>query len=361
MMPDILRKEETAFAGDDRVVPFQVEGLDVRGRAVTLGPLTDTILSRHKYPAPVARLLSETIALTVLLGTSLKFQGKLIIQTQTDGPVNLLVADFTAPDGVRAYARFDDEALAQAVKDGKTEPHELLGKGVLAFTIDQGANTQRYQGIVALDGETLEEAAAAYFRQSEQIPTKVRLASAELFDRDENGKPRHTYRAGGLLVQFLPEAPERMRQRDLHGGDGDDGAHALEDDDTWAEAQMLASTADAEELTDPGQGVERLLYRLFHERGVRAYNAQPVFDRCSCSEDKIRGVISGFSAEEIASTVEEDEITVTCEFCSTTYRFKPEEFSQALQAGGIEGKRGYGDVERLAGLVFHVVMPVHHA
>lgn len=313
------------FAGDDRVVPFQVEGLDVRGRAVTLGPLTDAILSRHNYPAPVARLLSETIALTVLLGTSLKFEGKLIVQTQTDGPVNFLVADFTAPEAVRAYARFNEDALAAAVKAGETEPHQLLGKGVLAFTIDQGEHTQRYQGIVALDGETLEEAAAAYFRQSEQIPTKVKLASAELFDRDAEGKPRHSYRAGGLVVQFLPEAPERMRQRDLHGGDGDAG-YDFEEDDTWAEAQTLAATAGPEELTDPDVGVERLLFRLFHERGVRVYDAQPVYDRCSCSEDKIRGVLAGFSAEEIASTIEDGEIRVTCEFCSTRYRFKPDEF-----------------------------------
>jgi molecular chaperone Hsp33 len=325
MTPDTLHPGQAGFAGDDRVLPFQVEGLDVRGRAVTLGPLTDAILSRHNYPAPVARLLSETIALTVLLGTSLKFQGKLIIQTQTDGAVSFLVADFTAPDGVRAYARFDEEAVASAIRDGRTEPHELLGKGILAFTIDQGADMQRYQGIVPLEGETLEEAAASYFRQSEQIPTRVKLASAEFYDRDENGKPRHSYRAGGLVVQFLPEAPERMRQRDLHGGDGDTG-HLFEEDDTWAEAQMLAATAGAEELTDPGLGVERLLFRLFHERGVRVFDAQPVFDRCSCSEDKIRGVLSGFSAEEIASTIEEGEIRATCEFCSTTYRFKPEEF-----------------------------------
>jgi molecular chaperone Hsp33 len=325
MTTDTFHPGPAGFAGDDRVVPFQVEGLDVRGRAVTLGPLTNTILNRHNYPAPVARLLSETIALTVLLGTSLKFEGKLIVQTQSDGPVSFLVADFTAPDGVRAYARFDEDALALAIKEGRTEPHELLGKGVLAFTIDQGAHTQRYQGIVALDGETLEEAAASYFRQSEQIPTRVKLASAEFFDRDENGKPRHTYRAGGLVVQFLPEAPDRMRQRDLHGGDGDPG-HAFEEDDTWAEAQMLASTAGAEELTDPDLGVERLLFRLFHERGVRVYDAQPVFDRCSCSEEKIRGVISGFSAEEIQSTIEEGEIRATCEFCSTIYRFEPAEF-----------------------------------
>jgi molecular chaperone Hsp33 len=325
MTPDTLHPGQPGFTGDDHVVPFQVEGMDVRGRAVTLGPLTSTILRRHNYPAPVARLLSETIALTVLLGTSLKFEGKLILQTQTDGPVSFLVADFTAPDGMRAYARFDEDAVREAVKEGRTEPHELLGKGVLAFTIDQGTNSQRYQGIVPLDGETLEEAAAAYFRQSEQIPTRVKLASAEFYDRDEDGKPRHSYRAGGLVVQFLPEAPERMRHRDLHGGDGDTRQDFAEDD-TWEEAQMLAATTGVEELTDPGVGVERLLYRLFHERGVRVYDAQPVFERCSCSEDKIRGVLSGFSAEEIQSTIEDGEITATCEFCSTTYRFKPEEF-----------------------------------
>lgn len=317
----------TGLAGDDRVVPFQVEGLDVRGRAVSLGPLTDAILSRHDYPAPVARLLSEAIALTVLLGTSLKFEGKLIVQTQTDGPVNFLVADFTAPDGVRGYARFDERAVEAAKAAGRTEPHELLGKGVLAFTIDQGEHTQRYQGIVALDGETLEEAAAAYFRQSEQIPTRVKLASAELYDRDADGKPRHTWRAGGMVVQFLPQAPERMRQRDLHGGDGYT-AGDFEEDETWAEAQMLASTVAPEELTDPDLGVERLLYRLFHERGVRVYDAQPVHDRCSCSREKLKGVLSGFTAEEIDSTIEDGEIRVECEFCSTTYRFDPVEFQK---------------------------------
>lgn len=208
---------EFDFAGDDHVVPFQVEGLDVRGRAVQLGPMLDAILERHNYPLPVARLVAETVVLTVLLGTSLKFDGKLIVQTKSDGPVDLVVADFATPDRVRAYARFNEEALEEALKDGRTQSHELLGKGVLAFTIDQGAHTQRYQGIVALDGATLEEIAGVYFRQSEQIPTKVRLGVAELLDRDENGKPRHRWRAGGMVAQFLPDAPERMRQPDLSG------------------------------------------------------------------------------------------------------------------------------------------------
>jgi molecular chaperone Hsp33 len=317
------------FAGDDHVVPFQVEGLDVRGRAVQLGPVLDAILARHDYPTPVARLLAEAIVLTVLLGTSLKFEGKFTVQTKGDGPVDLLVADFTTPENVRAYARFDEEALAKAVAEGRTEPEQLLGEGVLAFTIDQGRFTQPYQGIVALDGASLEDIAGTYFRQSEQIPTRVRLGSAELFDRDENGKPRHRWRAGGLIAQFLPEAPERMRQPDIHGGDGDTGLRDHVEDDAWAEARSLVETIDADELTDPQVGTERLLYRLFHERGVRVYEPKAVYDRCSCSRDKLKGVLTGFTAEEIEASQENGEIAVTCEFCSTTYSFDVAEIDAA--------------------------------
>ncbi|MBX9469445.1 MAG: Hsp33 family molecular chaperone [Rhizobium sp.] len=320
---------EFGFAGDDRVVPFQVEGLDVRGRAVQLGPLINTILDRHAYPAPVARLLAEAIVLTVLIGTSLKFEGRFTVQTKGDGPVDLLVADFTSPESVRAYARFDEQAVADAVAEGRASPEQLLGAGVLAFTIDQGSFMQPYQGIVPLDGTSLEDIAGVYFRQSEQIPTRVRLGAAELFDRDENGKPRRTWRAGGLIAQFLPEAPERMRQPDLHGGDGDDRHTDLHGDEAWDEARMLVDTIDADELTDPQVGIERLLFRLFHERGVRAYEPQAVHDRCSCSRERLKGVLQGFTAEEIEASTEDGQITVSCEFCSTDYHFEPSELTPA--------------------------------
>lgn len=318
---------EFDFAGDDHVVPFQIEGLDARGRAVQLGPMLDTILARHDYPEPVARLLAETIVLTVLLGTSLKFDGKLIVQTQTEGPVDLLVADFASPDSVRAYARFDEKALAEAVAANRLEPHELLGKGILAFTIDQGAHMQRYQGIVELDGASLEEIATAYFRQSEQIPTKLRLGVAQLYERGEDGQAVHHWRAGGLVVQFLPEAPERMRQRDLPGGDAPEGVEipGFEEDDLWSEAKMLVDTIEMDELTDPRVGSERLLFRLFHERGVRVFEPARVLDKCSCSREKIKTVLDNFSAEEIEESVEDGRIAVTCEFCSTQYSFLPSE------------------------------------
>ncbi|KQY49053.1 MULTISPECIES: Hsp33 family molecular chaperone [Rhizobium/Agrobacterium group] len=311
------------YAGDDHVVPFQVEGLDVRGRAVQLGPMLDAILERHNYPLPVARLVAETVVLTVLLGTSLKFEGKLIIQTKSNGPVDLVVADFATPDRVRAYARYNEEALKIAEENGLTQPQHLLGDGVLAFTIDQGAHMQRYQGIVPLDGASLEEIAGVYFRQSEQIPTKVRLGVAELLDRDENGKPRHRWRAGGMVAQFLPETLERMRQPDLPGGDGADDS--FEVDDLWDEASVMVQTIDADELTDPTVGTERLLYRLFHERGVKVYPPQAVYDKCSCSREKLRDVLASLSQDDIDHAAEDGLVSVTCEFCSTTYRFEATE------------------------------------
>lgn len=321
--------DDLDFAGDDKVVPFQVEGLDVRGRAVQVGPLLNAILERHDYPAAVARLLAEATVLTALIGTSLKFSGKLTLQTKGDGPVDLLVADFTAPESMRAYARFDEERLAAAIAEGATSPEQLLGTGILAFTIDQGAGMQPYQGIVPLDGSSLEDIAGVYFRQSEQLPTRVRLGVAEFFDRDGEGKPRHGWRAGGVIAQFLPQAPERLRMRDLHGGDGDESGHEVQEDDAWMEAVTLLNTVDTDELTDPQVPVERLLFRLFHESGVRIYDPQAVFDRCSCSRDKIKGVLSGFTAEEIKASEEDGAIAVTCEFCSTTYRYDVSEFENA--------------------------------
>ncbi len=322
---------EFGFAGDDHVVPFEVVPLDVRGRIVQLGPMLDQILGRHDYPEPVARLLAEACVLTVLLGTLAKFDGKLIVQTRTDGPVDMLVADFATPRSLRAYARFDADRVAQAVAAGEATTAGLLGKGVMALTIDQGSHTTRYQGVVELDGSSLEEVARAYFRQSEQIPTEVRLAVAKLMTAGEGG-PSEGWRAGGLLAQFLPEAPDRMVVRDLPGdGATDEDGEAVPVDDAWQEAQMLVSTVEASELTDPTVGAERLLYRLFHEHGVRVFEGVEVADECSCSRDRIRGILQGFSAEEIAESTDDGRIEVTCEFCSTSYAFDPSEFTPSRQ------------------------------
>nr|WP_026060538.1 Hsp33 family molecular chaperone [Pseudaminobacter salicylatoxidans] len=322
-MADKERKlGEFGFAGDDAVVPFEVGPLDVRGRIVQIGPLLDTILARHDYPEPVARLLAEAVVVTVLLGTSLKFEGKFILQTRTDGPVDMLVADFATPHAVRAYARFDAERLETLLAAGESAPETLLGSGVLALTIDQGPHTQRYQGVVQLENTSLEEAAKTYFRQSEQIPTDVRLAVGKQVVPGSGG--REHWRAGGLLAQFLPKAPERMRTPDIHGGDGDhDHAPRELADNAWQELLALSATIEPTELLDPMVGSERLLFRLFNEHGVRVFDSIEVRDQCSCSREKIQGILGGFSAEEIAESVEDGGvIRVNCEFCSKKYEFE---------------------------------------
>lgn len=326
------RLGEFGYAGDDHVVPFEIGPLDVRGRAVQLGPMLDAILSRHAYPEPVARLLAEACVLTVLLGTSLKFEGKFILQTRTDGPVDMLVVDFTTPQALRAYARFDADRLEALTAAGAVSSETLLGSGVLALTIDQGSHMQRYQGIVQLDGTSLEEAARTYFRQSEQIPTDVRLSVAKLVEPGGHEQ----WRAGGLLAQFLPDAPERMRVPDLPGGDdpgnpgGDAAEAALEPaDNSWQELLALLATVEPTELIDPTVGAERLLFRLFHEHGVRVFAGVQVTDQCSCSREKIHGILSGFTAEEIRDSTEDGKISVACEFCSTRYDFDPAEFAAA--------------------------------
>ena len=318
------------FAGDDNVVPFDVETLDIRGRAVQLGPLLDKVLGRHDYPEPVANLLAEAIVLTVLLGTSLKFDGKFILQTRTDGPVDMLVADIRTPGSVRAYARYDADLVKAAAAGGRVAPQDLLGAGVLALTVDQGANTQRYQGVVELDGASLEDVARVYFRQSEQIPTEVRLGVARQQLPGQNGARSH-WRAGGALMQFLPQSLDRMRVPDLPGGDGDDAEpdDTGPADDAWQTARALFLTLDPSELADPTVGTERLLYRVFHEQGVRVYDGTPVVDDCSCSREKIRQLLDGFTVEEIAESTENGSIRVNCEFCSTEYEFDPAEFEAA--------------------------------
>ena len=219
---EIPTRAPAATSADDTILPFQVEALDLRGRVVRFGPAIDTILSRHNYPVPVAKLLGEAIVLTVLLGSTLKFEGRFILQTQSDGPVRMLVIDYTTPGKVRACARFDAARVAAAIASGAADPGALLGHGHLAMTIDQGPDTARYQGIVALEGKDLEHAAHEYFLRSEQIPTRVRLAVAEELRAETDGA-RHRWRAGGLLLQFLPQSPERARQPDLDPGDVPEG------------------------------------------------------------------------------------------------------------------------------------------
>jgi len=310
----------SAVPVDDAVIPFEVNALDLRGRLTRLGPALDELLGKHDYPPAVGKLLGEAIVLTTLLGSSLKFEGRFILQTQTDGPVSFLIVDFQAPDRLRAYARYDRGRLKSGADSGA-----LLGKGHLAMTIDQGPDMSRYQGLVALDGGGLEAAAHEYFLRSEQIPTRVRIAVGEEWRGGEGGK--HRWRAGGLLVQFLPKAPERARQADLHPGDAPEGTvpHTVAEDDAWVEGQSLVSTVEDIELIDPALSGERLLYRLFHERGVRVFKPLPIHAQCSCSRDAVSSMLKSFEAKERAEMVKDGKVVVTCEFCSSVYEFTPKE------------------------------------
>ena len=316
---------------DDAIVPFSVESLDLRGRIVRLGPSLDDILSGHDYPRPISKLLGEAIVLTVLLGSSLKFDGRFILQTQADGPVRMLVVDFVSPGRVRACARFDARDLEQAIALGRDSPGELLGTGHLAMTIDQGPGMNRYQGMVALTGGSLEDAAHEYFLRSEQIPTRVRHAVAEEYNAA--GGPRPHWRAGGLMVQFLPATTERMRAPDLHPGDAPEGtgAHDLPEDEAWVEARSLVATAQDLELIDPGLSSERLLYRLFHEHGVRVFRPVDVESKCTCSREGVQTMLRSFPQDDRDHMVENGMISVTCEFCTSNYLFDPAEVADAAE------------------------------
>src|SRR6201996_303129 len=306
---------------DDSVLGFEVASLDLRGRLTRLGPGLDDLLAKHDYPAPVAKLLGKAIVLTTLLGSSLKFDGRFILQTQTDGPVPFLIVDFQAPDRLRAYARFD----AKEIKDGQ-DSGSLLGKGHLAMTIDQGPDMSRYQGLVALTGRTLEDAAHEYFLRSEQIPTRVRLAVGEEWRAGEGGA-RRRWRGGGMLLQFLPKASERARQADLDPGDAPEGTvmHTVTEDDAWVEGQSLIATVEDVELIDPDLSGERLLYRLFHERGVRVFAPLVLRAQCSCSREAVSAMLQSFAPEDRAEMVKDGKVVVTCEFCSSVYQFTPAE------------------------------------
>jgi len=311
---------------EDAILPFEVASLDLRGRVVRLGAALDQTLANHDYPAPVAKLLGEAIVLTVLLGSSLKFDGRFILQTQTDGPVRMLVVDFNSPGRIRACARFDRARVEAAIAARAASAGELLGSGHLAMTIDQGPDMSRYQGLVALSGGGLEDAAHEYFLRSEQIPTRVRLAVAEEISADKTG-PRHRWRAGGMLLQFLPKKAERMRGPDLDPGDAPEGTapHAVTEDDAWVAGRSLIATVEDIELIDPELSSERLLYRLFHEHGVRVFRAVEVEAKCSCSRQSVEAMLKSFSQDDRDHMVENGVISVTCEFCSSTYVFAPED------------------------------------
>ncbi len=296
-----------AHPADDLAAAFQIEGWPVRGRLVRLGATIDAILSAHDYPEPVAALLGEACTLAALVGSALKFEGRLIVQAQGDGPVRYVVADYDTRGHMRGYCRFDEAEVA-AASQGFARPgaRSLLGQGVFVMTLDRGPDFERTQGITPIEGESLSLAAEHYFQQSEQIPTRVRLSVGSVTTGEGAG-----WRAGGALIQLIA---------------GDDARGSTEE--AWDRSRALFQTLADDELLDPTITPETLLFRLFHEDGVRLEDARALIAECRCSRDRIAGVLTSFSAAERAEMVEADgKIRVTCEYCATVYQLDPEEVS----------------------------------
>lgn len=318
--------DELVGALENFVLPFQIETAGVRGRLVRLGPVVDDLLSRHDYPEPVSRLLGEAILLTVMLGASLKFDGRLTLQTSSDGPITFLVVQFRAPGEVRAYASYEDDGVARAIQAADGGEPRLLGSGHLAMTIEPGAGMERYQGFVELEGENLVDAAHTYFRQSEQIPSLLRVAVAPQFRGARDGqRSGWAWRAGGLIMQKI-------------GAEGGrDAIHASEADsrseEDWNRASVLGATVEDHEILDPTLAPERLLVRLFHEERVRAFPASEINAFCQCSRERAAELLKRFSGERLEEMVQEDgKVAVTCEFCNRLYEFESAQIAGASQS-----------------------------
>ncbi|MBR9824237.1 MAG: Hsp33 family molecular chaperone [Alphaproteobacteria bacterium] len=291
---------------DDIVAGFQVEGRAVRGRIIRLGPVIDQILSAHDYPEPVARMLGEAIMIAALIGNALKFEGRLIVQANGKGPMAFVVAEYVTGEGVRGYAKIDREAFEQAAAaraEGTSWVQTLLGDGMLALTIDQGDKMDRYQGVVPLEGETLAACAETYFQQSEQTPTRLRVAVGE--EWDAQGR---RWRAGGALLQAVA---------------GDETRGSVDED--WEHCRVLFDTLEDSELLDSDLSAGALLYRLFNEDGVRIFEPTSLQRRCACDHERLKRIIASFSEDDQAHMVRDGEVVMTCEYCNRDWRFSEEE------------------------------------
>jgi molecular chaperone Hsp33 len=295
----------------DHALPFQLDALGVRGRLVRLDRTLDAVIERHGYPLAVARPLAEAMVLCTALASSLKYDGIFTLQISGDGPVRLLVTDLTTDGALRGYAQFDSWKLAVALGAGNGEAPDgyvpkLFGRGRLAFTVDQGRHTERYQGIVPLEGATLADCAHTYFRQSEQLPTGIKIAA-----RREVVDGAAHWRAAALMVQQMPE---------FDAGRLDIDQEQREDD--WRKAVILMASATDAEMLSPLLAGPDLLYRLFHQERPRRFERRPFVARCRCSRGRIDRVLRSIKREELDDLRDRDgRVAVKCEFCSTEYAY----------------------------------------
>ncbi len=303
-----------AGGGGDLIQPFLIDAGAIRGRVVRLSATIDRILGDHAYPQAVAALLAETLVLAAALAGSLKFDGIFTLQIQADGAVPLLVADVGSEGALRGYARFDQDRLDAALAAKGPPVPRLLGKGYLAFTVDQGQDTDRYQGIVELEGGTLSECAHRYFEQSEQLETRIMLGVAP--PRGDLG-----WRAAALTIQRMPlvaHSPILTKE---------------EAAESWNRATILMESTRPDELLGPAVMPETLLYRLYHDEGLHLHETRPLFARCRCSAEKVSGTLKSFPREEVESMKDETgDVVVVCEFCKSRYVFDEQDLDRLYQA-----------------------------
>lgn len=308
----------TAFdkADDDVIQPFQLDASSLRGRVVRLGSVLNDILEPHDYPNPVAHLVAEIVTISMLLSSMLKYDGIFTLQAKGDGPVDLLVADITADGDVRGCAHFDPERLEhareqlsalKAPESARNHLAQYLGKGYMAFTVEQGDNNERYQGIVELKGASLIDCVQHYFQQSEQIDTGIKMAIGQ---RDGQ------WRGGGIMLQTMPE------------DDGyNENTKSNMDEDDWRRAMILLESCTDDEFLDTELHSNVLLTRLFHEEEVRVFKPTTIQKNCRCSEERVFNMLSMMPPEDLDYMQQDDgSIGMKCEFCSTGYSFDRAKF-----------------------------------
>ncbi len=305
-------------ADDNVIQTFQLDASSLRGRAVRLGGVLNDILEPHNYPNPVAHLVAETATLALLLSSMLKYDGIFTLQTKGDGPVSMLVADVTNSGEVRACASFDAERVELARKQlsalktpesSRNHLAQYLGKGHIAFTVDQGDAAEPHQGIVDLQGSSLVDCVQHYFNQSEQIGTGMKMAI---------GLRDGLWRGGGIMLQKSPEGD----------GQSEQSIGNLDEDD-WRRAMILMESCTDDELLDADLHSNMLLIRLFHEEGVRVFEPVHVEKACRCSAEKVRSILSMMPAEDLDYMEIDGEIEMRCEFCSHEYSYPRSEFKTA--------------------------------
>ena len=279
---------------DDLIQPFLIEESGLRGRLIRMGPTVSDVIGRHDLPPAVQSLMAEFVVLASALSATLKFDGVFTLQAKGNGPVSLMAADVTTDGGVRAYASVGDDMPDETEIEGSPVPR-LFGAGYLAFTVDQGEHAELYQGIVELQGATLIDCVHHYFQQSDQFSAAITMAA----EKDGKGG----WRAGALMLQRLPEDELSFRKEEM--------------DEAWRRATILMSSCEKSELTSATLSAHQLLFRLFHEDGVRVFDALPLQFSCRCSRDRGEGILKMFSAEEIEDYKVDGCISIKCEFCST--------------------------------------------